>query len=290
VTTDIDAKILKKLEILEEKEGTLPGSLEFYRKLLLIQFTAKQRIDIPRFSLSPEVVNERIVAGRPLLEFDNLSINWLLFRDIFKEASILFSSYSNVWVEIAGNLKGPDSFFKRIARDWFEGTRLHFMKTTDGTSEALWASVIHTCLKPFLVSHREDIYHLIKQEFWRRNYCPICGGSPDFAFLDKERGARWLLCSQCDAEWLFQRLECPYCSTENQNSLAHFTDDKGFYRLYVCEECQGYLKAIDLRKTEDEVLLPLERFLTTDLDIQAQQNGYKLPESISRCAVVKEGS
>ena len=82
------------------------------------------------------------------------------------------------------------------------------------------------------------------------------------------------MCSRCDAEWLFQRLECPYCGTKDQSTLAFFTDDKGLYRLYVCEQCRHYLKAIDLRKSEDEVLLPLERFLTPDIDAQAQQDGY----------------
>ena len=57
------------------------------------------------------------------------------------------------------------------------------------------------------------------------------------------------MCSKCAAEWLFQRLECPYCGTQDQNTLAYFTDDKGLYRLYICEHCRHYLKAIDLRQT-----------------------------------------
>jgi len=114
----------------------------------------------------------------------------------------------------------------------------------------------------------------VNQERWRRGYCPICGGNPDFAFLDKERGARWLLCSGCDAEWLFQRLECPYCGTQDQDALAYFTDDEGLYRLYVCERCKRYLKALDLRQAKSEVLLPLERLFTFDIDAQAQEYGY----------------
>ena len=112
------------------------------------------------------------------------------------------------------------------------------------------------------------------QERWRRRYCPICGGNADFAFLDKERGARWLLCSRFAAEWLFQRLECPYCGTTDQNALAYFADDEGLYRLYVCEQCKRSLKAIDLRQAKSEVLIPLERLLTLDIDAQAKEYGY----------------
>ena len=113
------------------------------------------------------------------------------------------------------------------------------------------------------------------QEAWYKRYCPVCGGGPDFAFLDKERdGARWLLCSRCDAQWLFYRLVCPHCGNDDQHSLAYLTDDTGLYRLYVCEKCRRYLKTIDLRKTEAEVLLPLERILTLDLDRQAHESNY----------------
>ena len=42
----------------------------------------------------------------------------------------------------------------------------------------------------------------------------------------------------------------------------------------VCDRCKNYLKAIDLRQAKSEVLLPLERLYTLDIDSQAQQYGY----------------
>jgi len=68
---------------------------------------------------------------------------------------------------------------------------------------------------------------------------------------------------------------CPYCGTKDQNALAYFADDEGLYRLYVCEQCHTYIKAIDLRHTESEVLLRLERVMTLDLDRQGQEKGYQ---------------
>ena len=49
-----------------------------------------------------------------------------------------------------------------------------------------------------------------------------------------------------------------FCGTKDQNALAYFADE-GLYHLYVCEQCHTYIKAIDLRHTESEVLLRLER-------------------------------
>ena len=272
--TGIDDKILKKLKTWEKKEGLLSKSLEFYRKLLSIQSAVKLRIGAPEICLNQEGAKDRIISGRPLLEYNDFSIDYSLLGDAFKEVSALFSSYSKDMPEITAYLQSASSIMEEVTEAWFKGSRLPLPGKTDDTAEALWELMIHATIKPFFVRYREALYHLIPQEFWRRGYCPLCGGRPDFAYLDKERGSRWLLCSRCDAEWLFQRLECPYCGTLDQNALSYLTDDKGLYRLYVCDKCRHYMKAIDLRHTVEEVLLPLERFLTTDMDIQAQEEGY----------------
>ncbi len=151
------------------------------------------------------------------------------------------------------------------------------MATAEGVDCELLGSVIAATLKPFLSAYARLLLPEMNQELWRRRYCPICGGRPNFAYLDKERGARWLVCSRCDAEWLFVRLECPYCGTQNQAALAYFTDEEEscLYRLYVCGECRTYIKAIDLRRTGSEILLPFERVITLDMDRQAQEAGYK---------------
>jgi FdhE protein len=277
VTTGTDSKILKRLQEWEEKEGSLPRLLEFYQRLLGIQSGAKSRVDVAKHSLSKEAISNRMRCGSPLLSFDDLSIDWSLLQNMFEEVTTLFTTYAEVFGEVPENLKDSSScltLLREITKAWFEGASLPPQMPISGVNEALLELIIHATLQPFLISHCEALLSFVNQEQWRRRYCPICGGNPDFAFLDKERGARWLLCSRCDAEWLFQRLECPYCGTKEQGALAYFTDDEGLYRLYVCERCQHYLKAIDLRHIDYEVLLPLERFLTLDIDIQAHKDRY----------------
>lgn len=275
MTTRIDGKILKKLEKREKKKELPSKSLEFYRKLLAIQSAVQRCISPPEISLNQETANDRIISGCPLLDYKDFSIDFQLVKEAFKIVAALFSSYLQEQPEIAAQLQTPTTNLEKIIEAWFKGTQLPLPGKVDDTAEAVWELIIHATIKPFFAKYREALYHLIPQEFWRRGYCPVCSGSPDFAYLDRERGSRWLLCSRCDAEWLFQRLECPFCGTRNQSSLAYFSDDSGLYRLYVCEECRSYLKAIDLRQTEKEVLLPLERLLTADMDIQAQKKGYK---------------
>ncbi|MBA7674692.1 Protein FdhE [subsurface metagenome] len=251
-----------------------------------IQSGAEQRIGVAKPSLEEAAINDRLKRGLPLISFDELALDWPLVKDIFDEVSSTFADYPDLFGEIPKSLrelKSGSSLPEEVVRAWFKKARLPSTIAVDDVNEYLYLeTIIQATLKPFLVSYSKALLSFVNQEHWRREYCPICGGRPDFAFLDKERGARWLLCSRCDTKWLFQRLQCPYCSTQNQDALTYFTDDEGVYRLYVCEQCHKYIKAIDLRHTESEVLLPLERMLTLDMDIQGQAKGYKpdYPETL----------
>ena len=279
MTTGTESKILKRLEEWEGKEGPLPKSLEFYRRLLSIQSEARLRIGIPSPGLSREAVTNRLTCGAPLLRFENLSLDWSLLWEVFEEVTTLCTNYPEVWAEVPENPKDLNScldYLKEATKAWFEGGQSPPQISLGGLKGATLEFMTQASLRPFLLNHCQALLSFVDQEHWRRGYCPICGGSPDFAFLDKENGARWLLCARCDAQWLFQRLECPYCGTREPETLSYFTDDEGLYRLYVCEQCRYYLKAIDLRRAKYEVLLPLERFLTLDIDTQAHKEGYNL--------------
>ena len=156
---------------------------------------------------------------------------------------------------------------KETVKRWFEGLAL----PCDPAN--IMEDMIHATLKPFLASCSRTLVPSVDQDRWRRGYCPICGGNADFALLKGENGARWLVCSRCDAEWLFQRLECPYCGNKDQSTLAYYANE-GLYRLYVCEKCRRYLKAVDSRLARSQVLLPVERLFSLDIDRQGQQLGY----------------
>ena len=279
VSGGTEAKIMQKLEELKAKEGTLPQLLEFYQKLLQVQARVGQRIDVPDPSSISSTINERTEQGKPLIGFDKLAIDWPLLRDTFAEVVNLFAEYPELFGPMPKELresKPSRVLTKKMVRGWFKGSELSSSVVGKDINQALLKSIIHASLKPLLVSYSKALLGMVEQERWRRSYCPICGGNADFAFLDMERGARWLVCSRCDAEWLFQRLQCPYCGTTDQNALSYFTDDEGLYRLYICEQCKRYLKTIDLRQAKSEVLIPLERLFTLDIDAQARERGYSL--------------
>ncbi|MFC2016968.1 formate dehydrogenase accessory protein FdhE [Chloroflexota bacterium] len=278
MTPKANNKILKRLEESGRKRGLSPRFLEFYRRLFRIQDGVEKRIGVVKPSLKREASNSRIEHGLPLISFKELAIDWALLKSTFAEVFATFADYPDLFGKLPKSLREPKphpSIPKKVVKAWFERAKLPSSIAVDDTNEyLLLEAIIHATLKPFLVSYSKALSSFVNQERWRHQYCPICGGKPDFAFLDKELGARWLLCSRCDTEWLFKRLQCPYCGTQNQDALSYFTDDEGTYRLYVCEQCHKYIKAIDLRHTESEVVWLLERLLTLDMDRQAQEYGY----------------
>jgi formate dehydrogenase maturation protein FdhE len=263
MVSEIDSKILKKLD--DWEKGSPPGPVELYIRLIRVQIDSKSDITIKVPLLSPEVISDRLSSHKPLLSFDELDIEWTIADKIFREALSIIGEYSD------SATPASDFPLKETARAWYESNPLP--KT--GIDRDTLRVAIHTAMKPFLSMHAEALLPEVDQKRWRQGYCPICGSRPNFSFLSKdEEGARWLVCPRCDAQWLFQRLECPFCGNKEQKKLSYLTDDNGLYRLYLCEECKSYLKSIDLRIAEPDVLLPLEWVATLDLDRQACESGY----------------
>ncbi len=274
--SEMDGKILQRLEEWKEKAEVSPEVVEFYRRLFGIQSEAERRVGAPAPGLSSETISVRLEHGLPLIQLDELDLDWSLLQTTFVKVTSAFAKHPKLFGAVPKSLveEWGNHYLKEAVKAWYEMTRMSTAVVPVGVHEYLLEDIIRATLKPFLVGYSKVLLSSVNQESWRRSYCPICGGSPDFAFLNKEYGARWLLCSRCDTEWLFQRLECPYCGNQNQNTLAYFTDDNGLYRLYVCEQCKQYLKTIDLRQAKEETWIPLERLFTIGIDVKAREYGY----------------
>ena len=271
---EVNRRILERLSEWQEEEGSLPEILEYYRDLLRVQLEAGTSIPVPEPALTKTEIDTEIRKGIPLVKWDALSMDWAAFENLFRDAAAVIREHDEAAAAGLREIASDRSLLQEIARSWYEGSALTPVAEAHGASEEHLAVATHCAMKPFLTSQAQALMDLVPQEQWRRGICPICGGKPDFAFLDKERGARRLVCARCDTEWLFQRLECPYCDNKDQEKLKYYSDDTGLYRLYVCLACKAYLKAIDLRKTEADVLMPLERVLTVDMDRQGREEGY----------------
>ncbi len=135
--------------------------------------------------------------------------------------------------------------------------------------------VVGMALKPSLLALRKAVGGRIQTEKWHYGYCPLCGSSPDIAYLDED-GRRLLHCELCGQEWRYPRLKCPFCGNDESDTLGYFTseEDAGF-RVDFCRKCKVYIKTLDKRIVELPAPLELENLITLHLDMLAHEQGFK---------------
>jgi hypothetical protein len=107
---------------------------------------------------------------------------------------------------------------------------------------------------------------------WTRTVCPCCGGTPDIVL--RERGAnRTLVCARCDAQWRAPHPGCLSCRTVGPPAIACIENGDIGYDLVMCNECGRFLKERPRRGIESFLV---ERALTTELDLAAEQRGLRI--------------
>lgn len=128
--------------------------------------------------------------------------------------------------------------------------------------------------RPFIRLYGQTIGPSLDLNQWMYGFCPVCGGVPYLACL-KDNGKRHLFCSLCGFKWPYKRLGCPYCGNTDPRRISFLEVRDGAYRLYVCDACKGYLKAVDERKAGYKVEDPHRVYISTRfLDALARDQGY----------------
>jgi formate dehydrogenase maturation protein FdhE len=273
-----DQQVLTALKAAREKHPELADLLDFYLDLYRVQFQLKGELPEPR--VRDELGKRwRLEGGIPQLSFDQLGIEDAAFRETASRVAAVLVRYYVDW-DLDPEAWTGDALVGRaleVFENWetltapAPGQGAEF----DGPANENYARdvVVGFSLAPYLQIAAETIRPTLELEKWRHGHCPICGGKPNFSVLDEDKGARNLMCSRCACLWSYARVGCPFCST-GVKSLFHPSED-GLHRLYVCPECNRYLKAVDLRKARRAVVPMVERLLTVGMDLAARQEGYE---------------
>lgn len=260
----------KKTSVLKEAKTSHPHLatlLELDEKIREVRDEVGKRLE-PHIAkkISPALVRKKLEVGEPLIAISEMEIDWEAFSLLLQRIGSVLAGHSP---EAAQSV---EDFVSRYGDD--RNSILRLAASQSGEEDEFAQFLVINALKPFLDREREALLPLVDQELWIRRYCPVCGGTPDFSLLEDEVGIRSLVCSRCDAKWRYKRLECPFCGTEDASKLAYYPSKDKTYRLYVCDNCKHYLKALDLRVTPGEPDIGIERLITLDLDIAAQEAEY----------------
>ncbi|MBA7684397.1 hypothetical protein ES703_92792 [subsurface metagenome] len=203
IEKEVDSKVSGKLEEWEQREDQLPSFVKLHRELLHIQSEVKSRVIVTKPSLAEGSVPDRLRDGVPLLSFKDFSPDWDEVLRVFEKIVLWATKDSEDPSGESKNLSNiarNRSLLKKVATAWYQGHSLTSVTRARSVDIELLNSIVGAALKPFMFAYSRLLLPEVDQELWRRGYCPICGGRPDFAFLDKERGARWLLCGRCERQ------------------------------------------------------------------------------------------
>ena len=253
----------------------LADTIDLYCALVEIQEQA--HVASRGLTLSAAEARARLDRGDPLMAPDELEVDPTALADLcFRITTAIGERYPdrvNALTRIRAWLDSRQREAGALAADYLRNG--HLPAVDQDIDPGLLAFVFSTGLRPFLRARAEDLTHFVDDSAWYRQYCPICGGEPDIAALERDSGRRRLLCSRCDNEWTFRRLGCPFCANEDGEQLAYYCTDDNIYRLTVCEQCRRYLKTVDLREAAGERYLAAERILTLGMDFAAKEAGYR---------------
>lgn len=249
--------------------------LEFYTRLLDTQAQVEDRVGLPEITLTKDEIDSRLQAAQILVTYSQLDLDWDMVKDAWVQVVCLFNDYTEVLGKAPAILVDiPSQDMAGLVKTWYEGGEFPEQVQGEPVDAVLLTALIQQTMHPFLTGFSQAYSKNYNQKSWYRNYCPVCGGKPEFAYLEKEVGARYLLCSRCASEWLAHRIECPYCANTDHKNQSYLIGDNEYHRLYLCNACKCYLKAVDLRKGNPNTLIPLEALITVAMDKQARELGY----------------
>lgn len=275
IATTTDQELLAQLQEEEEKTPALQETISLHQELIAARAALRPAVPElkPDRNQVEELINQRVpLISRWELPWDEQSFTRLAAEicDIAgRHRQDLASQFERIRSLLTDNAEQTQDIVTRYLRE-----REVKLPAEPDTEPELLSFVLNNALHPFMRAYATVLTPLIEEDKWYQRFCPLCGGEPDFGYLEKKVGGLRLLCSRCDTAWMYKRGECSFCGNSRQDTFAYYLSDDEVYRLYVCDECKRYLKVLDGRQTSRKPTLPLYRITTIGMDISAHQEGY----------------
>ena len=277
VMSQEDRQVLKALATAREAHEELADLLDFYADLYQVQFEAKARVQAPE--LRDELARRwRLEGGIPQVTFAQLGIEPSLLAEIVDQVFQVLQRHNPGWDERPTD-QDPAQLVVLAQRIYDTWETLTAPGSAAEQGDEAWsqnhptALAVGFALVPYLTRCADEILPHLDLDQWVHGYCPVCGGRPNLALLEEERGARRLLCSRCNSVWNYGRTGCPFCRSKEKQT--YYPSPDNVYRLYTCPDCKRYLKTVDLRELHRDVVPVVERLLTVGMDLAAQQEGLR---------------
>ena len=235
----------------------------------------QNRVPLPFFELSADIIKAHEANGRPLLRFENIPIEMSDLRLMVRQTADVLRRHGALEDPDFQQVQalGRDMRLLAVAGDWYRAKSERTAGAPPQESGGMLDQVLTLAMRPWLCRCAEVLQQRGELASWTHRYCALCGGDPDFAVITPA-AERHLICSRCTLRWKFEPLTCPHCGNGDRGRITSFATPDGQYRVYACDVCQRYLKAYDGRRASRPVMPMVDSVATLPLDAAAMQRGY----------------
>jgi len=267
-----------ELRQLKEDQPDLSQAVDLQIQLLQLQRRVQGRVPLPAMNLDGGVLDTAVAAGKPILTFDQVPIDWSDLRFLVRSTADAMRTHDAIEADDYRRVEVLSRDSNRLApavRNWFEASR----PVPAGGSQVLpeiagLEPLLVQAMRPFLSRCADAVMARTNFTGWIHGNCPLCGGEPDFSVITPA-AERLLICSRCTTRWRFNQLACPFCLNEDRRRITSFATRDGLYRLNGCDVCQRYVKAYDARNAPRPAMPVVDAIATLPLDAAAVQRGYR---------------
>jgi FdhE protein len=276
-----ETREIVELKQLKLSQPELASAIDMQIALVDMQRRVQGRVPLPRIAIEPAWARAQQAAGRPLVRFADIPLEWSDFRLTLRQtADILlrFEALERDDYERIVALGRDGHVLEPLVSAWYNassgvepGADARTRQLTD--APAGLDQVLVLALRPFLARCAEALTPQVDLASWNHGHCPICGWEADFAVITPGADRR-LFCGRCVAQWSFAPLTCPFCANDDRALITSFATRDGRYRVYACDVCRRYLKAYDARHAQRQVMVAVDTIATLPLDAAAMQRGY----------------
>jgi FdhE protein len=267
-----------ELRQLKEDQPELAQAIDLQIQLLQLQRRVQVRVPLPAMNLDAAVLDAALGAGKPILTFEQVPIDWSDLRFLVRSTADAMRTHDAIEAEDYQRVEMLSRDSARLApaiRNWFEASRPLPAGGSQVSPEiAGLEPLLVQAMRPFLSRCADAIMARTTFAGWEHGNCPLCGGEPDFSVITPS-AERLLICSRCTTRWRFNQLACPWCLNEDRRRITSFATRDGLYRLNGCDVCQRYIKAFDARSAPRQVMPVVDAIATLPLDAAAVQRGYR---------------
>jgi hypothetical protein len=247
-------------------------------ELVEVQRRIQARVPLPWTQTDPAWLAAQQPAGRPIVRFQDIPLDWTDFRLTLRQTADILHRYEALdpadHRQVVG-LTRDGNALEPLVTDWYtqtSGVDPVSGRRPDDAASSL-NHVLALAIRPFLSRSAETLGQRVDLSAWTRGYCPFCGWEPDFAVITPSAERR-LICGRCAGQWAFGALVCPFCDNDDRTRITSFATRDGRYRVAACDVCRRYLKAYDARSVTRPLMLSVDGIATLPLDAAAMQRGY----------------